>query len=146
MAALTEDLARKFKNTYDVGDAVYPVKAAAVIHTGAALVKDKFGLISPVNAADPDDATFAGFAAVRVDNALGEDKAIQGKVYERGTVRLTVAGSAASADGTAVFATTDNDFTVTATDNLSVGILRMQTAAGSTDWWVEFEAGDLRAL
>jgi len=108
MAALTKDkqLAMTQGEILELA-----VGAAKKIFSGACV-----GLDPTTRLAQPfaDGDVFAGFAERPAHNSLGAASAIKARVRGRGIVTLTVAGTDSANDiGKVVYATTDNDFSIT---------------------------------
>jgi len=138
MAALTQDMPRTFRltpNTQDEWEAV--ADASAVIHAGAACVRDTTDG-GPIPYSGTGTSGFAGFA---LDGATTGEWL---RLRRRGQVEMAVTGTVAqSSMGALVYATSDNDFTLTSTDNLPIGKIVGIVATGAlavNKVLVEFEA------
>lgn len=118
-----------------------PVIANDIIYEGAAVGENGSGYFRPLVAADP----FAGFAVRKADNAGGVAGAVKVKVEQKGRIQLAVTGVTAVTDeGSTVYATDDDTFTLTASGATSIGkIIRWIT---STTCIVAFEALSVRSI
>lgn len=133
MATLTADAPRNLI----LGDIQeYPVVADDIIYAGAAVGENGAGYARPLQAGDP----FLGFAEVKADNTGGSAGDMRVRTWRRGTARLTVAGATtiAANAGAKVYASDDDTFTTTATDNTLVGVVSRWD--GATDCLVDFDA------
>jgi len=118
MATLATDTPRKFEVNEDPVFNDLPVIASDIIYEGAAVGDNASGYARPLVAADP----FWGFADVQADNSSGAAGDINVRVRQKGSVELTVVGVTGVGDvGTAVYASDDNTFTLTATANTLIG-------------------------
>ncbi len=140
MAALAADSPRSFRATGRQGK--FELGAARKIYAGSAVALEALSRVKALAATE----VFGGFAIEAADNTAGAagDKSID--VVEEGIVKdVVVAGSGASAIGTSVYLSTDNDFTVTATGNSLAGRLAKQAVAAGTTWDVYFQSARLRS-
>lgn len=129
-------LAKNAVRAYEEGDYNdLPVVATDIIYEGAAVGENGSGYFRPLVAADP----FAGFATRKADNSAGAAGAISVNVKQRGKIQLAVTGVTAVTDeGSAVYASDDNTFTLTSSGNTAIGkIIRY---ISSTTCIVYFEA------
>ena len=119
MAALTEDAQRLFQPGIDEAIGVFPVAAGAVIyqHAAVAVIKSS-GYLRPATG-DTTTEDFAGFAERKADNTGGAAGAITCRVKTKGMVTLdALAGSPSIAThGDVVYASTDNDFSLSDSGN-----------------------------
>ncbi|MCK9622005.1 MAG: hypothetical protein M0R47_15905 [Methylobacter sp.] len=141
MATLAVDKPR----TYAVHGAEYdsdvPMIASDIIYEGAAVGENGSGYFRPLVAADP----FAGFALKRADNATGAAGAVNAHVRARGTIILAVTGVTAVTDeGSTVYASDDDTFTLTLTSNTAIG--KVARYISGTQVEVFFEAVSLRSI
>lgn len=129
-------LAADAPRTYAVGDYEdYPVIATDIIYQGAAVGENASGYARPLVAADP----FLGFADHKVDNSSGAAGAKTVRVRTRGVVQLPISAIAITAnDRPKVYASDDNTFTLTSTDNSFIGWVRRWVSTGIA--LVEFDA------
>lgn len=118
-----------------------PMIASDIIYEGAAVGDDGSGLARPLVAADP----FLGFASRKADNSAGVASAEDVKVYDHGTVQLSVTGVSSADDvNETVYATDDNTFTLTASGASSIGKV-LKWVSGTT-CLVYFEAVYKRSI
>jgi hypothetical protein len=118
-----------------------PVIANDIIYEGAAVGENGAGYFRPLVAAD----NFAGFAVRKADNTGGAAGDKNVKVRQKGRIQLSVVGVTAVTDeGSTVYASDDDTFTLTATGNSAIGkIIRYVTG---TTVIVEFEAVSRRSI
>lgn len=139
-------LAADKKREYEVGSLYYsdvPVVASDIIYEGAAVtVAAGAANAAPLSTGD----VFVGFAMRRADNASGSAGDINCRIAREGVIRdLAVTGAtAASAPGTAVYATDDDTFTTTASGGLQIGKIVKGTGAALAD--VRFEGAGHRSV
>lgn len=133
MTTQSKDVIRDFA-VY--GDTItYPVIANDVIYRGSAVsLADTGRLAQPLVAGE----AFVGFATRQCDNSGGLASAKRVEVLRRGAVNLPIAGVAAADVGKKVYASDDNAFTLTATDNSLIGVITEVPAGGIAT--VEFDA------
>ena len=118
-----------------------PVIAADIIYEGAAVGENGSGYFRPLVAADP----FAGFAERTADNSAGAAGAINVRVKTRGRVILSVTGVTAVTDeGSTVYASDDDTFTLTATSNTAIGKIVRYISGTTVE--VYFEAASFRSI
>jgi len=118
-----------------------PVIAADIIYEGAAVGDNGSGLARPLVALDP----FMGFAQRKADNSGGAASAIKVQVRTKGLIELTVVGASSAADvGEAVYASDDDTFTLTSTNNTPVG--KVHRHVSGTTCVVYFEAVSARSI
>lgn len=106
-----------------------PIIANDIVYEGAAVGENGSGYVRPLVAADP----FVGFAVRNVDNTGGQAGDANVHVRSKGLVKLTVAGLDAPAngnDGTPVYASDDDTFTLTSTSNTLIGRTHRYVASG----------------
>jgi hypothetical protein len=97
-----------------------PVIASDIVYEGAAVGENASGYSRPLVAGDP----FQGFAVRQVDNSAGTAGAKKVHVRSRGLVKLPVSGvntETQGNDGTAVYASDDDTFTLTVGSNSLIG-------------------------
>ncbi len=117
-----------------------PAVASDIIYEGAA-VGDSSGNGRPLVAAD----TFQGFADRKCDNSAGAagDKKIH--VRQRGVITLSVTGvTGVSDEGSTVYATDDDTFTLTASGASAIG--KVKRFVSGTTVEVYFESASLRSI
>ena len=118
----------------------YPVVATDIIYQGAAVGENGAGFSRPLVAGDP----FQGFASAKADNALGAAGDIRVTVKQKGFVELPIAAIAVTAnDRPAVYASDDDTFTLTPTNNSLIGYVSRWVSTGIAV--VEFDAALARA-
>lgn len=118
-----------------------PVVASDIIYEGAAVGENGSGYFRPLVAAD----AFAGFAERQADNSAGAAGAINVRVKTRGRVILSVAGVTAVTDeGSTVYASDDDTFTLTSTSNSAIGKIVRYISGTTVE--VYFEASSFRSL
>jgi len=141
MTTLAADNPRVFETGHDNHINELPVIASDIIYLGAAVGENGSGYYRPLVGADP----FEGFAVATVDNSAGSAGDKNVKVYQRGVVTLSVTGVTAVTDeGSTVYATDDNTFTLTASGATSIGkIIRF---VSGTTVQVLFEAAPVRSI
>lgn len=127
---------------YQLGDFEdLPVVAADIIYEGAAVGDNASGYARPLVAADP----FQGFADRKADNSAGAAGAINVTVRQRGRIVLDVAGVTGVADeGSAVYASDDDTFTLTSAGNSAIG--KITRYISGTKCVVYFEAASNRSI
>ena len=141
MATLSADNPRVFETGHDENINGLPVIANDIIYDGAAVGENGSGYFRPLVAAD----NFAGFADEQADNTGGSAGDINVKVKQRGVVKLSVTGVTAVTDeGSTVYATDDNTFTLTASGASSIG--KIVRYVSGTTVMVAFEAVSVRSL
>ena len=118
-----------------------PVVASDIIYEGAAVGENGSGYFRPLVAAD----AFAGFAERQADNSAGAAGAVSVRVKTRGRVILSVAGVTAVTDeGSTVYASDDDTFTLTSTSNSAIGKIVRHISGTTVE--VYFEASSFRSL
>lgn len=118
-----------------------PVVASDIIYEGAAVGENGAGYFRPLVAADP----FAGFAQSNADNSAGAAGAINVRVKPRGRIVLSVVGVTAVTDeGTTVYASDDDTFTLTVGTNTPIGKVVRYISGTSVE--VYFEAASFRSI
>lgn len=117
-----------------------PAVNADIIYEGAA-VGDSSGYARPLVGGD----AFQGFADRKCDNSAGAAGAKNVRLRQRGAVVLTVTGASAVTDeGSTVYATDDDTFTLTASGGSSIG--KVKRWISGTSCVVYFEAASLRSI
>lgn len=117
-----------------------PVVASDIIYEGAA-VGENAGNVRPLVAAD----AFKGFADRKVDNSSGAAGAKTCHLRQRGVITLSVTGvTGVSDEGSTVYATDDDTFTLTASGASAVG--KVKRFVSGTTVEVYFEADSLRSI
>lgn len=139
MATLAADSLRRIDSDWQDVAEIIPI-ANDIIYNGAAVGDNGSGAARPLVAGDP----FMGFARNHMDNAGGLGDTIC-RVTTKGHALLTVVGAAGVGDvGETVYASDDDTFTLTSTNNTAIGkVARWVT---STTCWVKFEAVWERSL
>ena len=135
-------LANSVHRNYAIGDLEeYPVVASDVIYEGAAVGENASGYSRPLVAGDP----FQGFALATVDNSAGAAGAAYVNVRVRGKVVIPVTGASAvtANDKPAVYASDDNTFTLTSTNNSLIGYVSRWISG--TNCVVSFDADIVKA-
>jgi len=136
-------LADNNPRAYETGDFNdLPVIANDIIFEGAAVGESSAtGTFRPLVAGD----NFAGFAVRKVDNTGGSAAAKNVKVIQKGRIKLAVTGVTAVTDeGATVYASDDNTFTLSSTNNSEIGkIIRW---ISGTSCIVAFEAVSVRSI
>jgi hypothetical protein len=118
----------------------YPVIAADIIYRNAAVGENGSGYSRPLVAGDP----FQGFAIAKADNANGSAGAVNVSVEQKGFVTLPIAAIGIAAnDRPAVYASDDDTFTLTPTNNSLIGYVSRWVSTGIAV--VEFDAALSRA-
>lgn len=125
MTTLNADTLRTFETQEDTN--ALPVASKAKIFGGALVGLTETGYARPLQAGDPG----AGFATDGVDNSDGADGAALVTVKSRGKVCLYISGLTVADIGKNVYASDDNTFTLTATDNSLIGKLVRIEEAGN---------------
>lgn len=138
MTTLAENKVRDYGVDFEEMQNDLPIIASDTIYEGAAVGENGVGYMRPLVAADP----FVGFAVRKCANeapGAAGDKLV--RLRSKGTVKLTVAGvtSIANAqDGTDVYASDDDTFTLTASGNTKIGRLYRFVSSGIA--WVYYES------
>lgn len=116
------------ERVYGVGDKLgYPVAAATKIYKNAAVGEDEAGYARPLQAGDK----FLGFAQDRADNSDGAAGELSTWVKSKGYVELPITDLAITAnDRPLVYASDDDTFTLTGTNNSLVGSVAQFLSAG----------------
>ena len=124
----------------DINDV--PMIAADIIYAGAAVGDNGSGLARPFVDGDP----FLGFAVAKADNSAGAASAITVRVLQRGTVKLTLAGTVTAAKlADPIYATDDDTFSI-ADSGSDTAIGSLTRFISSTSGMVYFEALPVRSL
>jgi len=141
MATLAADNFRTFGCQSGNVDIDLPVVASDIIYGGAAVGENGSGYFRPLVAVDP----FAGFALLRADNSAGSAGDVNVHVRAKGIAILDVTGVTAVTDeGSTVYASDDNTFTLTSTSNTAIGKI-IRYISGTT-CEVYFESASLRSI
>lgn len=142
MSALTADSPRVFEHGHDSFKNEFNVVASGKIYDGSAVGLTTGGNARALVAGDP----FAGFASEGVDNSTGAAGAKRVKVGRKGVVKLAVTGvtGVLSDIGATVYASSDNDFTLTSTSNTAIG--KVARIESGTTCLVTYESADLRSI
>jgi len=132
MTTRSSDLARP----YELGwIEEYPVIATDIIYEGSAVGENASGFARPLVALDK----FLGFADRKADNSTGAAGDKNVRVKTRGKVVLPISGLAITAnDRPPVYASDDDVFTLTATNNTLIGVVSRWISTGLAV--VEFNA------
>ncbi|MFI3241212.1 MAG: hypothetical protein R3Y43_01435 [Alphaproteobacteria bacterium] len=123
MTALTTDINRIFESPNDSNSV--PLAGEVKIYQGALIGLNEDGYGQSLEAGD----VAMGFAKDNLDNTDGADGERIADVKAQGKVSLFISGLAIDDVGSKVYASDDNTFTLTATDNSLVGkIVRFEKA------------------
>lgn len=135
-------LAKNSPRDFVLGDLQdLPVVATDIIYEGAAVGENGSGYFRPLVAADP----FAGFAQSQADNSAGAAGAINVRVKPYGRIVLSVTGVTAVTDeGSTVYASDDDTFTLTSSGNTAIGKIVRYISGTSVE--VCFESASYRSL
>lgn len=135
-------LAKNSPRDFVLGDLQdLPVVATDIIYEGAAVGENGSGYFRPLVAADP----FAGFAQSQADNSAGAAGAINVRVKPCGRIVLSVTGVTAVTDeGSTVYASDDDTFTLTSSGNTAIG--KIVRYIGGTSVEVYFQSASYRSL
>ena len=130
MAALTRSTSRRYTTVYHQGIDEKPVSANVTVYGGGALGVDGSGGVRPISGGS---YRFAGFAEADGLNASGALGAVRVSVRTQGMAELSVVGVTGQANaGATVYASSDNDFTLTAAPgNVPIGNV-VQHITGTT--------------
>lgn len=127
MAALTKATQRRFETGHDEYLNELPVLAAAKLYEGSLAGLSGVGVRALV-AGDP----FVGFCWEDADNSAGATGDIRAKLKGKAVLTVNVTGVTAGSDvGATVYASSDNDFTLTSTSNSAVGKI-LRVVSGTT--------------
>jgi hypothetical protein len=138
MTTLADNKVRTYESE-DYND--LPVIDSEIVYEGSAVGENGSGYFRPLVAGDD----FAGFSIRKVDNADGEAGDKRVKVLQRGKIILDVTGvSAVTDEGSTVYASDDNTFTLTASNYSSIG--KIVRWISGTKCVVYFEAVSLRSI
>lgn len=141
MATLSADNPRVFETGHDNHLNGLPAVASDIIYLGAAVGENSSGYFRPLSGGD----NFAGFCIEKCDNSSGSAGDKNVKVYQRGVVKLAVTGVTAVTDeGSTVYASDDDTFTLTASGASSIG--KIVRYVSSTTVMVAFEATSVRSI
>ena len=123
MSTLTADKVRD----YELGGInEYPVIAGDVIYEGAAVGDNGSGYARPLEGGDP----FRGFAERCADNSDGSAGDASVRVKEAGKVVLPISGLAITDVGKDVYASDDDNFTLTPGSNTRIGYVSRYISSG----------------
>lgn len=132
MATLAADKVRHYEMGVEPLMNDLPVIAADIIYEGAAVAETAttgVGNVQPLTS-NPADV-FHGFADAQCDNSAGAAGAKRVRVRTRGIVQLAVANEpAANWLGALVYASDDDTFTFTSTNNVAIGRAIRKVSAG----------------
>lgn len=121
-----------------------PCVAADIVYEGAAVGDNGSGYARPLADGDP----FMGFAARKCDNSAGAAGDLDVLVYQKGNIRLIVAGvDNVTDEGATVYATDDDTFSLTdsGTDT-AIGKVRRVIDTTTGECIVRFEAASARSI
>lgn len=118
MAQLTADEIRVYETDQNLVNEL-PVAASVKIFEGAACGKDSNGYVRQLVAGDE----FAGFAERGADNSAGANGAVDVDLRRVGVIELTLAGAAITDEGSLIYASDSNTFTLTSTSNTLIGTI-----------------------
>lgn len=135
-------LAENNPRSYESGDINgLPVVATDIIYEGAAVGDNGSGYSRPLVAADP----FQGFALRKADNSAGAAGAKRVETLQKGKIVLPVTGVTGVGDeGSTVYASDDNTFTLTSSGNSAIG--KVARHISGTSVLVYFEAVSMRSI
>ncbi len=123
MTALTTDINRVFETPDNLNSV--PLGSGEKIYQGSLIGLNSDGYGRPLEAED----VAMGFAEDNLDNTDGTDGEKVLNVKAKGKVSLFISGLAIDDVGSKVYASDDNTFTLTATDNSLVGkVVRFEKA------------------
>lgn len=118
-----------------------PAIASDIIYEGSAVGENGSGYFRPLVAGDP----FAGFCLVNCDNSSGAAGGKNIHVRAKGVAVLSVTGVTAVTDeGSTVYASDDDTFTLTAGSNSAIGKIIRYISGTKVE--VAFEAASFRSL
>jgi len=141
MPTLAADKFRTYEIHGSEFDTDLPVIASDIIYEGAAVGENGSGYFRPLVAAD----TFSGFALTQANNASGAAGATNVHVRAKGVAVLNVVGVTAVTDeGSTVYASDDDTFTLTSGSNSTIG--KIIRHISGTQVAVAFESVSLRSL
>ena len=130
MSAATEDKSYAMKNVQNMERFDHPVKAATKLYGMVALGDDASGYARPLVAGDP----FMGFnVGGVVDNTNGAAGDLRVEAAHGMSLELEVVGASITSVGSAVYASDDNTFTLTAGSNTPIGAVA-QWISGTKCW------------
>ena len=144
MAALTKDTTRAYGATGKDNFTDLPVLASEVIYQGSFVGESSStGYVRAFN----DGDNFMGIAIAKADNtasgAANGDQLV--RVQTDGEVELTVTGASVAALGETVYATTDNDFSLTDSGS-DTPIGKVSRHVSGTTVMVRFQAAPSQSL
>jgi predicted RecA/RadA family phage recombinase len=143
MTTLAANDARDYEIHGTEFDSDLPVIASDIIYEGAAVGENGSGYFRPLVAADP----FAGFALAKADNSAGAAGAVHVHLRQQGVAILPVVGVTAVTDeGSTVYASDDDTFTLTSTSNTAIGKVIRVVDVTATKVAVFFQAASLRSI
>lgn len=123
MTTLAANSARDF----ELGDInELPVIASDIIYEGSAVGDNASGYARPLVAGDK----FKGFAESKADNSSGAAGDVLVRCRAKGRVSLAISGLVVGDLGKRVYASDDNVFTLTATNNSEVGFVYRFVSSG----------------
>ncbi len=144
MAALTTDSPRVIEANHDEFPTELPVVAAGVIFEGSFVgFSGSTGNVRALVAAD----NFAGISVEKTDNSTGAAGAKRSVLKRKGVLcEVAITGATGIGDvGSSVYASSDNDLTLTSTSNTLIGkVDRYNPVTGKFN--VLFEALGVRSL
>ena len=136
-------LATDTPRDYELGDInEYGVMANNIIYEGAAVGENGAGYARPLQAGD----TFLVFAEQTIDNSTGSAGEQRVRVKTYGKVKLAVSGIAITDIGKPVFASDDNTFTLTQSNNSYIGRVCRVESSGTCIVAFDANRGGLAAL
>lgn len=142
MAALTKTITRRLSVIEKVLGS-FPM-AAVQSYGGSFLSINSSGYVRPLNTSD---SKFAGMTQQEIDNSAGSAGDEDLVVIRRGIVEVIVDGVDNINDvDTAVYMTSDNDFTLTSSGAIQVGKVSAVLNASTGLCRVYFEATSLRSV
>lgn len=140
MTTLAQNAVREYEGGIEHQNDL-PVIASDIIYEGAAVGENGSGYFRPLVAGD----NFAGFAIAKADNSSGAAGAKKVWLKTKGRIQLSVTGVTAVTDeGSMVYASDDNTFTLTSSGNSAIG--KIVRYISGTTVIVVFEAVSERSI
>lgn len=145
MAALAQDLPRKYAPGVPGHFTTFPVKATTDIFEGSSLEMNSNSSIDEAEPLAGAGSTFIGFAHRRADNNPGAAGAIQVKVRQKGIIQdVDVTSATADSVHAAVYMANDNTLTTVSTLGTQIGKVLKWHSGTSCD--VYFEGEGVRSI
>jgi hypothetical protein len=124
MSAATQFIPRIYKALQNLVTNNHPIAASTKIYGGTAVGDNGSGFARPLQAADP----FLGFADADYDNTNGAAGDLRVNCNHAVQVQLDITGASASSVGKKVYASDDQTFTLTASSNSLIGVVRQHVS------------------